>query len=77
MSFELGKYDDVIKYANQFLINNKDSSKAYQLIGRSLKSLGKIKDSIIIFNKALSIDPQDIEILKELGNLNQIIGKKF
>jgi len=63
--FKKNKYQETIDTCNQILITDNNSIEAIKLIAKCLLAIGQIEDSRLHLNKALSINPEDCEVIKD------------
>lgn len=68
----LGKYAEAEQTAKQFFgstdPNNKYSANDYTTYGDVLKELGKSEESLAMYEKAVELNPDKIELLKDLSS---------
>ena len=61
----------------EFLACDINSSEAIKLIAKCLLAERKLQDALIFLKKALIINPDDFEVLKDLGNTCHMKGDTF
>ena len=73
--FNQNKYLECIDICNQILANNIQSIDAIKLIAKSFLASRKIENALLYFNKAIKMNPDDYESMKDLGNIYLSIGE--
>ena len=73
--FELGQYEDALKYSDELLKLNKNNSHNWNIKGAILNRLGNYEAALESLNEALRLDPKNPyalcnkgETLKKMGN---------
>ena len=72
--FKQNKYQEVVKICSQILTTDQYSLEALKLIAKSFLETRKIDDARLYCKKALNINPDDHEVIKDLGNTYQAVG---
>ena len=72
--FKQNKYQETIDTCNKILATNNHSIEAFKLIAKSFLATRKIDDARLYLNKALTLKPDDYEVIKDLGNTYQAVG---
>lgn len=73
-NFDDGKYDDVIKTANEILKLDKFNYEIVLLKGKALMKQNKYEEAIEAFIEALVIDDTKIEPLMHIASINELQG---
>ena len=66
--FKQNKYQETIDLCNQIIASESKPFDALSFKAKSLLAINKIVEAREFFNKALNIQPDDYELIKELGN---------
>ncbi len=69
--FKQNKYQETIDTCKKILATDSNSIEAIKLIAKSFLATRKIDDARLYFNKALNIQSNDYESIKDLGNTYQ------
>ena len=72
--FKQNKYQETIETCHQILTTDNSSIEAIKLIAKSLLATRKLDDARLYLNKVLNIQPNDCEVIKDLGNICQAVG---
>ena len=67
-AINLKEYKEVLKYADELILINKDCEKYYFLKAESLLKLEVYRESISNYQKAISINPKNDKAFQGLGN---------
>ena len=65
--FKQNKYQETIDTCNQILTTDSNSIEAIKLIAKSFLATRKIDDARLYFNKALNIQSNDYEVVKDFN----------
>ena len=72
--FKKNKHQETIETCKKILASDSNSIEAIKLIAKSFLATRKIDDARFYLNKALTINPDDYEVMKDLGNTYQAVG---
>ena len=72
--FKQNKYLETINTCKRILATDSNSVESLKLIGKSFLAVREIDDALFYFNKALTLNPDDYEVIKDLGNTYQAVG---
>ena len=68
------RFDDAVSFASSLLQNFEPTDLIYQYYGLSLKGLGRYRESIDLFYKAIMLNPDNIEAHNNNGLVLEILG---
>ena len=71
--FRQNKYKETIDTCNKILATDSNSIEALKLIAKSFLATRNIDDARLYFDKVLTLQPDDCEVIKDLGNTYQAI----
>lgn len=72
--FELKDYDQCCKFSLQVLTKEENHKMALSLLGNSYLAEDRLQDSIAVFKRLLTVDPQDIWTRNSLSQAYQKMG---
>jgi len=73
--YQSGHYNDAEKLAISLTEQFPYDQFSWKVLGAALKKIGRISESLVASQKAVEINPQDIEAHNNLGNTLQELGK--
>ncbi|KAL4491435.1 hypothetical protein ABPG72_008091 [Tetrahymena utriculariae] len=72
--FSLNKYQDSSFYLKKYILFKKDDDEALSILGQSLIKLGENLEASACFNKALEINPNQLEYYLYRSEVNDLLG---
>ena len=73
--YQNGRYDDAEKLAILLTEQFPHDQFSWKVLGATLKKKGKVSESLVASQKAVDINPQDVEAHSNLGNTLHELGK--
>ena len=73
--YQNGRYDDAEKLAILLTEQFPHDQFSWKVLGATLKKKGKVSESLVASQKAVNINPQDVEAHSNLGNTLHELGK--
>ncbi|KAL4442836.1 hypothetical protein ABPG74_010725 [Tetrahymena malaccensis] len=72
--FSLQKYQDSLFYLKKYILFKKDDDEALSILGQCLIKLGENLEASACFNKALEINPNQLEYYLYRSEVNDLLG---